>query len=118
MDTFKKNSYEEAPSAKYSNWKEAAGFLLLDYKGETNTPKPSLSSPCLKCAALIQERNLTFTPESVQGLYLNFRYDGTSLTCTTGTSMNTFTMDKTLEQEWDRWVQRFFAQKEIAFEAI
>ena len=38
------------------------------------------------------------------GLYLNFHYDGTMLQCITGTSMHTFTMDKTLEREWDAYV--------------
>ena len=42
--------------------------------------------------------------EDIQGLYLNFHYDGTTLQCITGTSMHTFTMDKTLEREWDAYV--------------
>ena len=32
--------------------------------------------------------------------------------------MNLFTMDKSLEQAWDVMVQRFFTQKEIAYEVL
>ncbi len=45
--------------------------------------------------------------EQIQGLYLNIRYEDGSLYCVTGTSMNLFTMDKTLEEEWDRSVKEF-----------
>jgi hypothetical protein len=32
--------------------------------------------------------------------------------------MNLFSMDKSLENAWDEMVQKFFAQKEIAFELL
>jgi hypothetical protein len=49
---------------------------------------------------------------------LNIRYDGTHLTCVTGTSFKSFMMDKTLEREWDEMVKKFFLKKEIAFELM
>lgn len=55
-------------------------------------------------------------PENVQGLYLNFHFDGTSLTCVTGTSFRIFTMDKSLEHIWDEMAQKFFRQHQIPFE--
>lgn len=67
-------------------------------------------------ARLISQNQLDFQPEAVQGLYLNIRFDGNDLQCITGTSLKTFSMDKSLEQAWDKMVQKFFAQKEIAFE--
>lgn len=113
---------EEAASAvqsrDYSLWKELREFCFSLIKGK-RTPLGfklvfSLSAPNIE-RLLIQEE-LSFTPADVQGLYLNFKYNGTELTCTTGTSMNTFTMDKSLEQSWDKMVQRFFAKHEIDFE--
>ena len=67
-------------------------------------------------ARLLEQENLSFAPADVQGLYLNFKYDGTTLSCTTGTSMNLFTLDKSLEQAWDKMAQRIFAKYEIPFE--
>lgn len=54
--------------------------------------------------------------EDVQGLYLNFHFDGRALTCITGTSFKTFTPDKSLEHIWDEMVQKFFRQHQIPFE--
>lgn len=41
----------------------------------------------------------------IQGLYLNIRYEDGALYCVTGTSVNFFTLDKTLETEWDSAVK-------------
>ena len=67
---------------------------------------------------LLKQQKLSFTPADVQGLYLNIKYDGTHLTCITGTSMNIFSLDKSLEQAWDKMVQKFFTQKQIDYELL
>ena len=67
-------------------------------------------------AKLIERNELDFQPETVQGLYLNLRFDNGNLQCVTGTSLKTFSLDKSLEHAWDSMVQRFFDQKEIAYE--
>ena len=53
------------------------------------------------------------SPEDVQGLYLNLKFDGMHLTCITGTSFRTFTMDKSLEHAWDEMVKKFFLKKKL-----
>lgn len=54
-----------------------------------------------------------FSQNQIQGLYLNIRYEEGSLYCVTGTSLNVFTLDKTLETEWDRSVEQFMGEHEI-----
>lgn len=49
----------------------------------------------------------------IQGLYLNIRYEDGALYCITGTSLNIFTLDKTLETEWDEAVKKFMRSHEI-----
>ena len=51
--------------------------------------------------------------EQIQGLYLNIRYEDGALYCITGTSLNFFTLDKTLENEWDNAVKDFMRSHEI-----
>lgn len=51
--------------------------------------------------------------EQIQGLYLNIRYEDSALYCITGTSLNFFTLDKTLETEWDKAVKNFMLSHEI-----
>lgn len=66
--------------------------------------------------AHVAERVPGLRSEDVQGLYLNFHFDGTALTCVTGTSFRTFTPDRSLEHVWDEMVQKFFRQHQIPFE--
>lgn len=104
----------------YSLWKELREYCFSLIRGK-RTPLRfkfvfGLSEPNIE--KLLRQQGLSFTPQDVQGLYLNISYDGHSLRCVTGTSMNLFTLDKSLEEAWDKMVQKFFAQKEISFELM
>lgn len=46
----------------------------------------------------------------IQGMYLNIRYEDGALYCITGLSLGFFTLDKTLEDLWDRSAEEFLAQ--------
>lgn len=118
----KKDFFEKdmAPERTYSLWKDVREYCFSLIKGK-RTPLGfkfifGLSESNIE--KLLKQQGLSFTPQDVQGLYLNLTYDGQHLKCVTGTSMNLFTMDKSLEQAWDKMVQKFFTQKEIAFEVL
>ena len=64
---------------------------------------------------LITQSGLSFAPSDIGGLFLNIRYDGSSLTCVSGTSIRIFTLDKSLDFAWDSMLEKFFKQKEIPF---
>lgn len=64
----------------------------------------------------LAERQTGFSPSEVNGLYLNIRYEDRLLSCVTGTSVSRFTLDKTLEHEWDGAVKEFLKEKRIPFE--
>lgn len=121
LDGFlKKEFYEEgrAPEREYSLWKDVREHCFSYIKGQRTPLRFSfvlgLSNENIE--KLLDSRELPYAPKDVRGLYLNIRFDGQSLLCTTGTSMNTFTMDKTLEQIWDVMVRKFLTQKGIVFE--
>lgn len=61
----------------------------------------------------LQRRQLSVRPEEISGLYLNVRYEEGKLYCVTGTSVNFFTMDKSLDREWDEAVKLFFKNNNI-----
>ncbi len=108
----------EQPNVDFSFWKQIRDYCFSIIKGK-QTPlnfKFIFSLSPENTARLITQNQLDFHPEDVQGLYLNIRFDGTDLLCITGTSLKTFSMDRSLEQAWDKMVQKFFIQKEIAFE--
>lgn len=112
---FTSEENEVIGSRSYSLWKDMREFCFSIIKGK-KTPLSfkfvfGLSDSNIE--KLLKQQNLSFSSADVQGLYINLRYDGQKLTCVTGTSMNLFTMDKSLEQAWDRMVQKFFVQKGI-----
>ena len=114
-----KDFYEEAPDREYSLWSELRSHCLSIIKGK-RTPlgfKFILSLSREDIIGFLEQGGLRYRPEEIQGLYMNLRYDGTYLACVTGTSMHTFTMDKSLDEAWDRWVQTFYANAGIAFES-
>lgn len=54
--------------------------------------------------------------EDVGGLYINIRFEKNELHVITGTAIKTFTLDKTLDIEWDGWVKSFLKNKGILYE--
>ena len=114
-----KDFFEEAPEKIYSDWKDLREFCFNIIKGK-RTPlqfKFVLSLAKENFEKFLTDNKLEgFKPENIQGLYLNFRYDGTNLQCVTGTSLNLFTLDKSLETAWDDFTYKFFSRHEIDFE--
>ncbi|RGU90908.1 hypothetical protein DWW31_15865 [Clostridium sp. AF15-17LB] len=113
-----KDFYEEAPDREYSLWGGLRSYCLSIIKGK-RTPlgfKLILSLGKEDFTGFLEQDGLNYRPEDIQGLYMNLKYDGSHLSCVTGTSMNTFTMDRSLEEAWDRWVRAFYANAGIAFE--
>ncbi|MFW5669005.1 MAG: DUF5721 family protein, partial [Acetivibrio ethanolgignens] len=56
--------------------------------------------------------------DSIEGLFLNIRYEKGEVKLITGSSFKVFTLDKTIEQEWDDSLKVFLRHYEIAFEEI
>ena len=67
-------------------------------------------------AKTVASMGLPFTANDVSGLFLNIRYEDKKIMCITGCSMNTFTMDKSVEKEWDGFIRRFFRHHQISVE--
>lgn len=66
-------------------------------------------------ASLLTQSGISMAPENIDGLFLNILFDGSSLTCTSGSSLKVFSLDKTLDRVWEDMLEKFFRQKEIPF---
>ena len=123
MDGYLKKDFfdaENAPEREYALWKDMREFCFSIIKGK-RTPlsfKFVLGLSDSNIEKLLLQQELDFKPQDVRGLYINLKYDGQNLQCVTGTAMNLFTMDKSLEQAWDKMVQKFYTQKEIKYEVL
>ena len=114
-----KNFYEDAPLKDYSSWGDLREFCFHIIRGK-RTPlnfRFILSLPREDFEDFLNQQEIfAFRSSDLQGLYLNFKYDGTSLKCVTGISLSLFTMDKTLEKVWDNYAKEFFLKQEIDFD--
>lgn len=113
-----KDFFEEPPGDTYALWKDMRMYCFSIIKGK-RTPLRFhliLSLSGKDTASFLLEQKLDFSREEIGGLFLNFRFDGAHLSCTTGVSTSKFTLDKSLEHAWDKWVQSFFASLGIPFE--
>ncbi len=61
---------------------------------------------------LLSQSGLPLSPADVDGLFLNLHYKDGRLTCTTGTSLRFFTMDKSLDHVWDDMVTKYLQKVE------
>lgn len=85
-------------------WKEIRPFCLSVIKGR-RTPlsfKFVFQLPPEEVPQLLEECNSPLQPEDVYGLYFNCQFQSDTLTLTTGTSIRVFTLDRSLDQAWDK----------------
>ncbi len=58
----------------------------------------------------LERSDLAFDPAQVNALFLNVNYQEGKLVCTTGISLKTFSLDKSLEHAWDAYAEKFLNQ--------
>ena len=78
------------PLEEYSRWGDIREFCFSLIKGK-RTPlsfRLILSLSPDNIVRLMEQTVPEMSPEDVQGLYLNLKFDGMHLTCITGTSLN------------------------------
>lgn len=101
----------------WSFWRQVRPFCLDLIKG-THTPLEFRIVFRLSPAnveKLVAQTHLPISPADIDGLFLNLHFRQGALTCTTGSSLRFFTLDKTLEHTWDEMVKKFLQKQEIAF---
>ena len=107
---------EEHQIEEFSAWKVLKPFCFSLIKGK-RLPESFrivfMLSPDGK-EKFVESRVPGMAPDSVGGLYLNVLYENSEMTVVTGTSLNIFTMDKTLEREWDESVKEFLKKHDVA----
>lgn len=115
---YSEEELETSQIERYSSWKVLRPFCFSLIKG-SRLPESFhivLQLAPAKVARFLSGRGLAFTEEQVNGLYINVRYEEKVLLLITGTSISQFTMDKSLDREWDAAVMQFLKAKMIAFE--
>lgn len=103
--------------ADFSAWKmiRPICFSLIKGKKLPGSFHINLQASPGQVRAFLQDgQGLAVGEEQIKGLYLHIRYEEGRLYCVTGTSLAFFTLDKTVETEWDAYAGRFLKEKGIA----
>lgn len=106
---------QERGTNRYALWSEVRNVAYAMIKGN-KTPlsmKIVFQLPEDHTDILIGQSGGRIKPEEVGGLYMNIRFENNELHIITGTAIKTFTLDKTLEQEWDKEVARILKEQGI-----
>ncbi len=57
--------------------------------------------------AFLKKVNLGMSPDDINALFLNIGFQANKLTCTTAVSLKSFSLDKSLENAWDEYINKF-----------
>lgn len=107
-------------SERMRRWEQEKPYCLSIIKGK-KTPAAFKFTFCLSDENIIKflsSANLSLTPGDIANLSLNIKYDGSMLCATTAVSMNTFTLDKSIDTSWDKMIKKFFDVNKIGFEEM
>ncbi|MCI8490880.1 MAG: hypothetical protein HFJ04_11720 [Lachnospiraceae bacterium] len=69
-------------------------------------------------ANILTRSNSSFTQRDIHGIFINLTFQNGELLLTTGISYGIFSTDHTLDQEWDRLIQRFLNKYAISYEEL
>lgn len=115
---FTKEELEERGGNNAVLWKDVRAIAFSVIRGN-KTPlsmKIVFQLPKIMSDELVESLDGKLRLEDVGGLFLNIRFEKNELYIITGTAIKTFTLDKTLEEEWDNWVKKFLNSKNIIFD--
>lgn len=63
----------------------------------------------------LSTQEIDMGPGDINGLSMNIRYDGARLTLTGASSLNIFSLDRSLDRSWDEAIGRFLNSLNISF---
>lgn len=115
---FSNDELEVLDGRMYSTWGELRNMVLQMVKGN-RTPlsfKMVFLLSKENTIHVLEKSGLPFRYEDIGGLFLNLRFDQNGLYLITGTSLKVFTLDKSLDQVWEKDVKTFLKYHDIPCE--
>ena len=114
---YTKEETEEKGIGEYTVWESVKPvcFSLIKGKRLPGSFQIVLQLDKKQVESFLAGRQVPVRADQIGGMYLNIRYENGELYCVTGTSVNFFTLDKSLDMEWDEAMKEFFRKKGIPF---
>jgi hypothetical protein len=119
-DYYSSDELEVLEGRKYATWSEIKPFAFSYIKGNKLPVSIKIIMMLSKTATenILNSSGLRMSEDEIKGLFLNIKYDKGNLFLSTGTSLKTFSLDKTLENHWDSRLKQFMKEKGIAAEEV
>lgn len=109
-DFFDSDDRDIMAAEEYMDWKNIKPTVYGLIKGD----KLPLSLKLIlmfnreNITRLVEINNLPISENDIGALFFNVLYEKGTLTVTTGTSIKTFSLDKTLDNVWDSTVEKYY----------
>ncbi|MCR5440612.1 MAG: DUF5721 family protein [Lachnospiraceae bacterium] len=102
---------------EFISWSEIRPLIFESVKGR-NTPLSLRLTLCLKSGAtdaLMQKKNPEAANAGLRALVANIRFENGAVNIMTGTSYDSFVLDRSAEEIWDEAFRQFLASRDISF---
>lgn len=111
-DLAEEGTGEALSGSRFQTWGNVRSICYELVKGKTLPifMKVVLQLSEDRVAEILSESGAGISLDNITGLYLNITYDRKELRVVTGTSLKTFTMDKSLERAWDDTAGKIMAE--------
>lgn len=102
----------ESINEDFATWKNLKHICFEIIKGKKVPTKMKLvfTMPVNSFPKIIEDSAVTLIPENIGGLHIHILYENNTVEIITGTSLNIFTMDKTLDKYWDNLMMSFLSK--------
>lgn len=103
---------------EFSVWRDIRPicFQLIKGKKIPVSFRVILQAPKPLVTELASNDECEVAADLIRSLVLNIRYDSGRVSCITGSSFNTFIMDKSAERVWDSYVRGLFSKMGLDYE--
>lgn len=119
-DFYTSEELEEHPEKKeeFSAWADIRPIAFQLIKGKKTPLGFQFVFHLHREAArkLLAKEECTVPENALKAFVLNIKYDGSRVTCITGTALNTFLMDKSADVVWDQAMNQFLTKLNINFD--
>ena len=119
-DYYTQEEYEQLTHKKYSLWSDIKPvcFNLIKGKKVPASMKLVFIFPDSLCKHIISDYSLAYSLPDINALCINIKYFNGCVTITTGTSLNMFTMDKSVDTAFDDYIKKHLYNAGIDYEEL
>ena len=93
----------------FATWKNLRNICFEIIKGKKVPTRLKLvmAFPKVNYSKIVRELGSSIAEENISGLYFHIIYESNQIHIITSSSLNLFTMDKSLDNYWDKLISKF-----------